>query len=105
MTRSYVTKIFKRENKEVLKTTKLQNKNYLDKTIYLLKRSLSCNIGIIRLKVKKSSTSEGKYYIMELPNAISDLSPQNLSLKNFLYFFLKKTALKKFLKFSQKKLF
>ena len=32
-------------------------------------------------------------------------SPQNFSLKNFLYFFLKKTALKKFLIFSQKNLF
>ena len=33
------------------------------------------------------------------------LSPQNFSLKNFLYFFLKRSALEKFLIFSQKKLF
>ena len=33
---------------------------------------------------------------------ISGLNPQNFSLKNFLYFFLKKPALKKFLIFSQK---
>ena len=33
------------------------------------------------------------------------LSPQNHSLKNFLYFFLKRPALKKFLIFYKKELF
>ena len=37
---------------------------------------------------------------MQRPSALSSLSPQNLSLKNVLHFFLKKPALKKFFIFS-----
>ena len=39
---------------------------------------------------------------MQQPSALSSLSPQNFSLKNFVYFFLKKPNLKKLLIFSQK---
>ena len=41
-------------------------------------------------------------YKMQLPSTLFGHSPQNFSLKNFLYFFLKKSALKEFLIFSQK---
>ena len=43
-------------------------------------------------------------YFRKWNPAFSGLSPQNVSLNNFLYFFLKIHALKEFLIFSQKKL-
>ena len=45
---------------------------------------------------------DSQQYKMQLPSALFGHSPQSMSLKNFLYFFLKKSALKEFLIFSQK---
>ena len=42
---------------------------------------------------------------MQRPRALSGLSPQSFTLKNDLYFFLKKPALKKFLIFSSNRTF
>ena len=43
-----------------------------------------------------------KYYIMELPSALSGLSPQNFSPKNFLNFSLKNLLLENVLYFLEK---
>ena len=62
-------------------------------------------IKISRFRFMVNGNLAWEQYIIQWPNTRSDLNPQNFSLKNFLYFSLKKPALKKFLITSQKKLF